>query len=119
MQHTLSVGDASGGMARAAALGGRGQAPRRVDVEAGVRGDADLVATVGQHPVDLGPVVVGPVDAVALGLERQVGAVGRPGGVLVVGGVVGELLLVAPVGAHDEDVPVAGAVGGEGDAVAA
>ncbi len=58
---------------------------------------------VGVHDEDVGVVVGGTC---AIRRERDLLAVGRPGGIGIERGIVGELHESAPVGVHDVDLPV-------------
>src|SRR5690606_29627211 len=113
--HTAMVPDTGPGSAT-------GTAPGRVAVVAAGGGEPDGIGPVGVDHVDLG-VVGGGGDGlgVALGLEGDAGAVGRPGRVLLVagaaGGAVGQAPGIRAVGGGHPQVP--GAVGqleGVGDA---
>src|SRR5439155_7977127 len=58
------------------------------------------------------------ISAAAIGDERQPLAVRRPGSIVVLARMPGQVALAGAVGVHDIDLVIAVAVGSEGDALA-
>ncbi len=80
----------------------------RQPIQRAIVGQVDRIGAVGIHNIDF-------IVAIAVGIEQDLGAIGRPCRIAIAGGVIGQVDLPRSVLRHAIDLVIAIAVGIEED----